>query len=263
MGLATLSAQTSVPVMTGPTSPLGIVTQSGMLSTSYPGWKVFDGSDNSMWISAIGQTPAWISYSFGNGSKRVVSYAIKYVNGSILTRAPRNWTLEGWDGSSWIVVDSRTDQINWSGFEERTYTVASPGSYTTYRLNISDDNDPRSGIVVISIGKLSLLADDIDESLLLRRWHFDADHSTGGVDYYVPITTPVPILRFIPEMAFLQNYRFEKLMLAPNDAHYLAPGLWTLHDRQMSITIEDPRLGTLHESFTILTLTPDVLRIQR
>lgn len=149
----------TVPNMTGPASPDGIVTQSGTFGATFEGWRAFDSSNSTMWLSAVNQTPAWIGYEYANGPRRVVSYTIRYVNGSIVTRAPKDWTFQGWNGFGWVVIDTRSNQVNWGGVEERTYTVASPGFYSRYRLNIIDDNDSRSGVVVISIGKLSLLAD--------------------------------------------------------------------------------------------------------
>jgi|GEM_PF-3333116 len=160
LGVAALPAQsTSVPAMTSPTTPSGLVTQSGSYGSPYEGWRAFDNNDDTMWISAAFQTPAWIAYTFSGGQQRVVSYAIKYVNGSIRTRAPKNWTLQGSNGGSWTVIDTRTNQINWGGVEERRFTVTYPGFYSQYRLYITDDNDSRAGVVVISIGKLSLVAD--------------------------------------------------------------------------------------------------------
>ena len=160
IGMTALSAQsTSVPAMTSATAPSGIVTQSGTYGSGYEGWKVFDSSDSTMWISATYQTPAWIGYEFAGAPRRVVNYSIRYVNGSIRTRAPRNWTLQGWNGSSWVILDARSGQINWGGVETRTFSVATPGYYNRYRLNVTDDNDTRTGVVVISMGKLFLYAD--------------------------------------------------------------------------------------------------------
>ncbi len=142
-----------VPTLTGITP--GVAT-SGNYSSSYPGWKAFDSAvtGSSMWISETWETPAWISYDFG--SNRVINrYSITNTNGSSLTsRAPKDFKLQGWNGSSWTTVDTRTNQTGWTSGTARTYEVQSPGSYPKYRLHITDDNDSRSGIVVISIGDL-------------------------------------------------------------------------------------------------------------
>ncbi len=146
-----------VPTMTGPGTPSGGVTRSGAFGTSYEAWQAFDGNTSSMWLSTENQTPAWIGYEWLDGAKTVTRYAITYANGTITSRAPMHWTLQAWNGSAWVVVDTRTNQTGWKGFERREFTVASPGAYTKYRLNITDDNDSRTGIVVISMGHLELI----------------------------------------------------------------------------------------------------------
>lgn len=147
----TCSAQL-VPTLSGASAA---VFTSGNYSSSYPEWKAFDASSSSMWISSLKTTPAILGYDFG-AAKRVSRYAITYSNGSILTRAPKDWVFEGWNGSSWIALDTRSGQTNWAGFERREYSVTSPGSYGKYRIRISDDNDTRSGVEVISMGRLEL-----------------------------------------------------------------------------------------------------------
>ncbi len=144
-----------VPTMTSNTTPQGVVTRSGVISSSYEAYKAFDSSLSSMWISEVWETPAWIAYDLGFG-RFVNQYSIKYSNGSITTRAPKAWQLQGSNGGSWITVDSRSNQTGWGGSETRTFQVTSPGTYTKYRLYITEDNDSRSGIVVISIGDLKL-----------------------------------------------------------------------------------------------------------
>ena len=55
-----------------------------------------------------------------------------------------------------MTVDSRRSMVGWTGSETRTFQVSRPGTYRKYRLHITDDNDSRSGVVVISIGRLKL-----------------------------------------------------------------------------------------------------------
>lgn len=144
-----------VPVMTSSNAPTGLVTRSGVYSGSYEGWKAFDDSP-AQWISQTWQSPAWLAYEWGAGTRRIESYDILFNNGTLTSRAPKNWTLEGWDGGSWTVVDTRTNQTGWAGTETRSFTVANPGFYSKYRLHITQDNDNRADIVVISINRLVL-----------------------------------------------------------------------------------------------------------
>lgn len=143
-----------VPSLVGPTVA---VTTSGAYGPEQEGWKAFDPSERtqSMWISEVFETPAWIAYDFGVPTV-VDLYRITFINGPLTSRAPKDFTLEGWDGARWVTVDSRTSQTGWVNGIPRAYNAASPGEYTKYRLHITDDNDPRPGIVVISIGDLQL-----------------------------------------------------------------------------------------------------------
>ncbi|MEM1205177.1 MAG: discoidin domain-containing protein [Acidobacteriota bacterium] len=142
-----------VPTLTGD-SPA--VTTSGDFGSNYRAWKAFDAlaTGQSMWISEVWETPAWIAYDFGAG-QLVTQYTLLNVNGSSLTsRAPKDFTLEGWDGGAWVVVDSRSEETGWQSGMPRTYDVQSPGFYSKYRLHVTDDNDVRDGVVVISLGDL-------------------------------------------------------------------------------------------------------------
>ncbi|MBJ6765264.1 SBBP repeat-containing protein [Myxococcaceae bacterium JPH2] len=169
-----LTCTNLVPVMTSATAPSGAVTASGIFGASYDAWKAFDAT-NTFWLSPEGQTPAWIAYQFGDGAKTVRRYAITYSNGSIVTRAPKDWTLEGWNGSAWVVVDTRTNQTGWPGSQRREFDVATPGNYVKYRLNVTDDNDTRAGNVVISIGTLELMSCQTSATLWTK-----TSGATGG-----------------------------------------------------------------------------------
>ncbi len=147
-----------VPAMTSATTPSGAVFSSGSYdATNYPDWQAFDASSTTMWISPAYETPAIIGYAWDDGPHTVFAYAITYANGSILTRAPSAWTFEGLMGDQWIVLDVREGETDWPGYQRRVYPVTTTGRYSQYRLNITDDNDPTDGIVVISIGQLELL----------------------------------------------------------------------------------------------------------
>jgi len=144
-----------VPVMTNATSPSGDVTRSGVYSASQEGWKAF--TPGGVWISEVWESPAWLAYEWDDGTHFIDRYEVHFSNGeSLATRAPRNWTFQGWNGSSWITLDTRTNQTGWAGSEVRSFNVANPGSYSRYRLHVTHDNDNRADIVVVSITRLML-----------------------------------------------------------------------------------------------------------
>ncbi|RKH21181.1 hypothetical protein D7X74_01985 [Corallococcus sp. CA047B] len=153
-----LTCSSAVTAMTGPTTPAGSVTRSGVYSAAYEAWQAFDANSASLWISAVNQTPAWLAYQVPAGTAAVHRYALAFANGpSLTTRAPKDWTFQGWNGSAWVVLDTRTNQTGWGGFERREFTLSAPASYSQYRLHVTDDNDTRAGVVVISLNRLELI----------------------------------------------------------------------------------------------------------
>ena len=64
----------------------------------------------------------------------VVEYAI---GAGTSSSGPKTWTFEYWNGSSWVVLDTRTNEPGFTTTEIRAFTVASPVSATQYRVNIS------------------------------------------------------------------------------------------------------------------------------
>jgi hypothetical protein len=148
------SGASLVPVLTGPSAASGSVIQSSFYGSPYEGWRAFDGDANSMWISSAFQNPATIGYAWTDSAKTVRRYALSFANGSLTSRAPKAWTLEGSNGGDWSVVDRRSDETSWLGKDRREYIVANPSAYFQYRLSFTDDNDARAGVVVISLSKV-------------------------------------------------------------------------------------------------------------
>lgn len=127
---------------------------SGVFSSQFEAWRAFDGSNSSMWISEVFETPAWIGYDFGS-TRFVTQYTLRNTNGSVLvSRAPKDFEFQGWDGAEWLTLDVRTGETGWVSNQPRTYGLANPGLYSAYRLYVTDDNDIRDGVVVISLGDL-------------------------------------------------------------------------------------------------------------
>jgi hypothetical protein len=144
-----------VPALGGPDD--GVVSAGSL--DGYPPWQVFDGVTNSMWISPDSVTPAIIGYQWSS-PRPLVRYAIHYVNGSITERAPRDWTLQGFDGSTWITLQTVSGQPAWSGNERRVFTLPTSALYYGFRLVITEDFYGGAGLVVTSMGTLELLGPD-------------------------------------------------------------------------------------------------------
>lgn len=130
-----------IPVMTSNTAPSGVASS----SDDFPGtaaWNAFDGyktpgSGNPLvWTWQSNSPVCWLRYQFP-AAATVKSYKIFSYGGNY---EPKDWTFEGSnDGASWTVLDTQAD-IHWYPTEAKAFTLASPATYTYFRLNITANN---------------------------------------------------------------------------------------------------------------------------
>lgn len=144
-----------VPAMTSWTEPAGnLVTNSTVASSSaYYGWKAFDENASTFWRANTAASE-WLSFQFP--STRIISkYRVQARDGAV--DAPRDWTFEGWNGSSYDTLDTRADQTNWYAGEIREFVCTDNGAYTKYRLNVSAGNAAGdNGSALITVGELGM-----------------------------------------------------------------------------------------------------------
>jgi hypothetical protein len=149
-----------VPAMTGPTTPSGTVSSSGIYGGGYEGWQAFDSDNSTLWLSNMSAASVSLGYEWGGGvAKTVTSYEVDYNNGSCCEqRGPKDWALQGWDGTSWITVDTVRGQSGWYSNNRRSFAVDAPGSYSKYRLYITADNynNPSYPVTLVSISSIHL-----------------------------------------------------------------------------------------------------------
>lgn len=148
-----------IPKMTSATAPSGVVERSGDIGVSPNyGWNAFDGvvtvpSSNGWHVSG---TTGWISYQFSSNTL-VNAYSIKAVGDSSgHNRVPKNWTFEGWNGTAWVVLDTRTNIIGWavSVGEKRYFSFSNNIEYIKYRVNVTANNGDAS---YVAIGELEMM----------------------------------------------------------------------------------------------------------
>lgn len=118
---------TPTAFMTNNTTPSGAAADS---STSADAYKAFDG-DSAVSLALSGLT-GWVSYTPPT-SRVVDAYWIAADDGSP-TRTCSNWVIEGYNGSSWVVIDTRTNENGWTGGETRFYEFANKIAFQAYRL---------------------------------------------------------------------------------------------------------------------------------
>jgi hypothetical protein len=142
------AVQDQVPIMTGDSTPSGVASASSYHGTQYA-WKAFAAKVSSdstgTWLSNL-TTTGWLSYQFPT-AQTITSYAIMPYGYDVWPdRVPTAWTLEGSnDGSGWTTLDTQTVTTDfWSRGHFKRFAVATPGSYTYYRVNISaNGGDPQ------------------------------------------------------------------------------------------------------------------------
>lgn len=125
----------TIPTMLSNTTPSGVASASADAGPSYQAWNAMDGNFSGYW-QATG-VPNWLAYEFAT-SKTIVKYTI-YPRPTDNYK-PTAWTFEGWDGSQWVVLDTRSG-ITWNIPNPNTYTFSNTTAYIKYRINISATTD--------------------------------------------------------------------------------------------------------------------------
>jgi len=150
--LLTNTVQTGVsivPVMTSATTPSGIVTSSGSYDAGRADWRAFSGS--SIWISPAGSTvPQWIAYEFTTPTV-VDSYSFPF--GWSTANMPKDFTLQGWNGTSWVVLHTVTG--NTTSPYTSPSSIGNTTAYIRYRINVTAINQTNpAGDQFVSIGQI-------------------------------------------------------------------------------------------------------------
>jgi hypothetical protein len=114
------------PIMTDSTSPSG--TASGQ-NDSGNAYRAFDGTETSRYVPT-GRS-GWVAYA--SGVPQVVDAYWFTASNSNPQDTPRSWTVEGYDGSDWIVLDSRNSEA-FTGGETRFFDFPNERTFDAYRL---------------------------------------------------------------------------------------------------------------------------------
>jgi hypothetical protein len=145
--LTPASTGSLTPVMTNNTTPSGTVADSAASANAY---LLFDGDRSGQYNVATAS--GWTSYTFASGTKVADAYwMVAPVTGDLLG-APSEWTIEGYDGSAWVVLDTQSGQTGWSPGEKRFYEFNNKSAYEAYRFQWHALN----GITTLVIAELRL-----------------------------------------------------------------------------------------------------------
>lgn len=103
---------------------------------------------------------AEIQLSYGSGQPRVVDgytiYLGRFNKGKdVQDHAPKTWYFEGWDGDSWVILDSQQGYESYQQFRSEYFPIQNAEPYPKYRIRIktvklAGDVNPRIGKLVMS-----------------------------------------------------------------------------------------------------------------
>jgi len=145
--LTPASTGSLTPIMTNNTTPSGTVADSAASANAY---LLFDGDRSGQYN--VGTASGWTRYTFASGTKVADAYWIVAPVTGDLQGAPSEWAIEGYDGSDWVVLDSRSGETGWSPGEKRFYEFNNKVAYAAYRFRWHALN----GITTLVIAELRL-----------------------------------------------------------------------------------------------------------
>jgi hypothetical protein len=125
--------------MTSNTAPSGVARASSIYNGTYEPWQALNSTSEDYYWNSIAAT-GWIEYQFTELTI-VDKYMLKARQALEYNDAmPKAWTFEAFDGETWIVLDTRTNQAAWGISETRQYLFTNTQAYSKYRLNVSANN---------------------------------------------------------------------------------------------------------------------------
>ncbi|WP_342423193.1 discoidin domain-containing protein [Paenibacillus sp. FSL E2-0178] len=144
-----------IPVMTSNAAPSGVASASNIYAAANDAYKAFDGSVSTLWATGTASLPHTLSYEFPS-SKLITAYSITPASdlAGRAAQSPKNFNLEAWDGSNWVVLDERVGVINWTIGVTKTFLFLNKTSYSKFRLQIFSNNN---GDAPVSIGEFKLM----------------------------------------------------------------------------------------------------------
>ncbi len=121
--------------MTSNTTPAGyIASASSDNGTGWAAWLAFNKAAGE-WLSAGSGVPAWLSYEFPTSI--IIDRYYFVASTGATSRVPRDWTFQGWDGTSWVVLHTVTGAVLSTGSPYTSPTIGNTTAYIRYRINVT------------------------------------------------------------------------------------------------------------------------------
>jgi len=133
----------SIPTMTGTSAPSGEAIFDSESSPTYAAWKAFDKSTATRWARNAAGQAGWIGYDFGTGKviKKMIFTAPNSSHGAAYGEMPKNYTLQAYNGSAWVTLQTITNAASYAADEKRVHTFTNTTAYNKYRVNITTSHD--------------------------------------------------------------------------------------------------------------------------
>lgn len=110
--------------------------------------QAFDLNSNTKWL--YGGVMGWLQYDLGH-TETVLRYTL--ISADVAARDPKDWQFQGSnDGVNWTTLDTQSGQAFALRLQQNSYTVASPGAYRWYRLNVTSNNGDSTLTAVAEFG---------------------------------------------------------------------------------------------------------------
>jgi hypothetical protein len=134
-------ARTLVNVATG-----GTATDGANNTTNAS--QAFDKNSSTKWLYS--GVLGWLKYDLGH-TETVQRYTL--ISADVATRDPKDWQFQGSnDGVNWTTLDTQAGQVFANRTQMNSYTVATPGAYRYYRLNVTSNNGDTTFTAVAELG---------------------------------------------------------------------------------------------------------------
>jgi hypothetical protein len=124
-----------VPTMTSNTAPSGIASNSSAES-GYEAYKAFDGNDSTSFASYSSSiVNEWLAYDF-QSSKKIYKIKILFFGktGTNSYRYPKKYRIEGYNGSQWQTIATRTTSTTTQMSISYTDIVSAVASCSKFRI---------------------------------------------------------------------------------------------------------------------------------
>lgn len=136
------------PVMTSASLPSGTVTSSPAGAAGFDAFHVFDLSKSTNYGNS-GAGTGYVAYDFAGATTKVAD--AYWLTGSD-NGTPNSWIFEGFDGTDWIALDSRSSENGWSTGETRYYDFPNETAYAGYRLRWNSIDNGSANVDFIELG---------------------------------------------------------------------------------------------------------------